>query len=95
MALVLVGGCFIALGTVVSTDKVAAVVAMAVVGFCVLFLGIVSPQVATASTAVLLLFVLPVAVAQPAAPWARACWVGLRGRVLYHRLHGGLADPLA
>ena len=41
--------------------------AMAVVGFAVLFVGIVSPQVATASTAALLLFVLPVAVAQPAA----------------------------
>jgi uncharacterized membrane protein YccC len=64
--LVLVGGCFIALGTVVSTDKPLAVVAMAVVGFGVLFLGIVSPQAATASTAVLLMFVLPVAVAQPA-----------------------------
>ena len=67
VALVLVGGGFIAVGTAVSTYKVAAVVAMAAVGFCVLFLGIVSPQVATASTAALLLFVLPVAVAQPAA----------------------------
>ena len=67
VALVLVGGGFIAVGTVVSTHKVVAVVAMAVVGFSVLFLGIVSPQVATASTAALLLFVLPVAVAQPAA----------------------------
>ncbi|MGA2302977.1 MAG: FUSC family protein [Acidimicrobiales bacterium] len=66
VALVLVGACFIAVGTVASTDKVAAVVAMAAVGFCVLFLGLVSPQVATASTAALLLFVLPVAVAQPA-----------------------------
>ena len=39
---------------------------MAVVGFAVLFAGIVSPQAATASTAALLTFVLPVAVAQPA-----------------------------
>jgi Fusaric acid resistance protein-like len=60
-------GCgLIALGTVFSTNKAAAVAAMAVVGFLVLFLGIVSSQVATASTATLLLFVLPVAVAQPA-----------------------------
>jgi uncharacterized membrane protein YccC len=66
VALVLVGAAFIAVGTVASTHKVAAVVAMAVVGFCVLFLGIVSPLVATASTAMLLVFVLPVAVAQPA-----------------------------
>jgi hypothetical protein len=65
LAFVLVGSCLIALGTVVSDDKVAAVVLMAAVGFCVLFLGIVSPQVAGASTAALLMFVLPVAVAQP------------------------------
>ena len=54
------------LGTVVSTNKVAAVVTMAVVGFVVLFAGIVAPQAATATTAALLTFVLPVAVAQPA-----------------------------
>ncbi len=65
-ALFVVGAAFIALGTVVSTHKVAAVVVMAVVGFVVLFAGIVSPQAATASTAALLTFVLPVAVAQPA-----------------------------
>jgi hypothetical protein len=67
VALLFVGGCLIALGTVVSTDKVVAVVMMAAVGFAVLFLGIVSPQAATASTAALLIFVLPVAVAQPVA----------------------------
>jgi uncharacterized membrane protein YccC len=54
------------LGTVVSTHKVAAVVTMALVGFVVLFTGILAPQAATASTAALLTFVLPVAVAQPA-----------------------------
>jgi uncharacterized membrane protein YccC len=67
LGLLLVGSCFIALGTVCSTHKVAAVAAMAVVGFAVLFLGIVSSQAAAASTAMLLIFVLPVAVAQPAA----------------------------
>jgi uncharacterized membrane protein YccC len=66
LALAIVGACFIAVGTLVSTHKVAAVVVMALVGFGVLFLGIVSPQAATGSTAMLLLFVLPVAVAQPA-----------------------------
>ncbi len=55
----------IALGTAVSTNKAAAVVTMGVVAFAVLFAGIVMPQAATASTAVLLTFVLPVAVAQP------------------------------
>ena len=66
LALVVMGSAFIALGTVASTHKVAAVAAMAVVGFGVLFVGIESPLAATASTAALLLFVLPVAVAQPA-----------------------------
>ena len=66
LGLFLVGGVFITIGTAVSTDKVAAVVVMAVIGFCVLFAGIFAPQAATASTAALLVFVLPVAVAQPA-----------------------------
>ena len=56
---------FIALGTAVSTHQVLAVVAMAVVGFLVLFAGIVAPQIATCATAALLTFVLPVAVADP------------------------------
>ncbi len=64
--LFVVGAGFTVLGTVVSTHKVAAVITMAVVGFAVLFTGIVAPQAATASTAALLTFVLPVAVAQPA-----------------------------
>ena len=65
LGLFVVGSGFIALGTAVSTDKAAAVAAMAVVGFGVLFTGIVSPQAASATTAALLLFVLPVAVPQP------------------------------
>jgi len=65
--LFVIGVCFIAGGTVISTHKVAAILAMAVVGFAVLFVGIVSPRAAAASTATLLLFVLPVAVAEPAA----------------------------
>jgi uncharacterized membrane protein YccC len=66
VTLFLVGSCLISIGTVVSTQKVASVVVMAVVGFAVLFAGIVTPLAATASTAALLTFVLPVAVAQPA-----------------------------
>ncbi|HWD51714.1 MAG TPA: FUSC family protein [Acidimicrobiales bacterium] len=64
--LVVVATGFIAVGTVVSSHKAAAIAVMAVVGFGVLFAGIVSPQAATASTAALLTFVLPVAVVQPA-----------------------------
>jgi len=63
--LYVVGAGFISLGTLVSTYKVAAVVTMALVGFAVLFTGVAAPQVATASTAALLTFVLSVAVAQP------------------------------
>jgi uncharacterized membrane protein YccC len=62
----LVGSGLIALGTVLSTNKAGAIATMAIVGFVVLFLGIASSAVAIASTATLLLFVLPVAVAQPA-----------------------------
>jgi len=65
IALFVVGSCFISLGTLASTQRVAAVVAMAVVAFAVLFAGVISPLAATASTAVLLTFVLPVAFAQP------------------------------
>ena len=64
--LYVVGACLIVIGTVVSTHKVAAVLTMALVGFAVLFVGIVAPAAATASTAALLTFVLPVSVAQPA-----------------------------
>ena len=64
--LYVVGICLVVIGTVASTDKVAAVVTMALVGFAILFSGIVAPAAATASTAALLTFVLPVAVAQPA-----------------------------
>ena len=66
LALFAVGCGFIVLGTAASTHELAAVVAMAVVGFAVLYAGIVSPLAATAATAALLMFVLPVAVAQPA-----------------------------
>src|SRR6516225_3351491 len=71
-----VSGGLIAIGTVASTHEAAAVITMFVVGFGVLFAGIVAPQVATASTAVLLTFVLPVAVAVPASQvgWRLLGW---------------------
>jgi Fusaric acid resistance protein-like len=65
LALFATGCAFIALGTLASTHEVAAVASMAVVGFAVLYAGIVTPLAATAATAALLVFVLPVAVAQP------------------------------
>ena len=57
-----VGVVFISLGTVASTHAAAAVIAMAVAAFLVLFAGVVSPAAAAGSTAALLTFVLPVAV---------------------------------
>jgi uncharacterized membrane protein YccC len=66
VALFAVGAFFTVVGTLASTDKVTAVLLMAVVGFAALFAGIIAPQVAAASTAALLMFVLPVAVMQPA-----------------------------
>ena len=65
-ALLVGGSVFIVIGTVASTHGVAAVVAMAVVGFATLFAGILSPTAAAATTAALLTFVLPVAVSAPA-----------------------------
>ena len=41
--LYVVGACFVVLGTFVSTNRVAAVVTMALVGFAVLFAGVVAP----------------------------------------------------
>ncbi len=94
--LFVVGACFTVLGTVVSTHKVAAVVTMALVGFAVLFAGIVAPQAATASTAALLTFVLPVAVAQPAsAVGPRLVGWALAAALLHHGLPAGLAAALA
>jgi uncharacterized membrane protein YccC len=74
--LYVVSGALIAIGTVASTHEAAAVITMFVVGFGVLFAGIVAPQLATASTAVLLTFVLPVAVAEPASQvgWRLLGW---------------------
>ena len=96
LALFLTGSCFIALGTVVSTHKVAAVVAMAVVGFAVLFAGIVSPPAATASTAAILTFILPVAVTQPAdGHRPTPDRLGARKCLLHPRVPVGLAGSLA
>ena len=94
--LYVVGACFTVLGTVVSTHKVAAVVTMALVGFAVLFAGVVAPQAATASTAALLTFVLPVAVAQPAsAVGPRLVGLDARRGLQHHGLHARLAAPVA
>jgi uncharacterized membrane protein YccC len=62
-ALFACGAVFIVVGTLCSTQPVAAVLAMAVVGFAVLFAGVLSPLVSAGTIAALLTFVLPIAVA--------------------------------
>lgn len=65
--LAVVGAVFVCVATVVSREPVLAAVAMAVVGVAVLFVGVVSSELAGASTALLLAFVLPVATPAPLA----------------------------
>jgi len=78
-ALIAAGAAFVCLGTLASRATWLAVVSMAVVGFCVLFAGIVSSVLAAATVSLLLSFILPVSVAAPAsqipdrvAGWAMA-----------------------
>jgi uncharacterized membrane protein YccC len=60
LALSLAGGVLVCVGTLVSREAWLAVLAMAVVGFCVLFAGVVSSVLAGATTSLLLAFILPV-----------------------------------
>jgi Fusaric acid resistance protein-like len=75
-ALAFVGAIFICVGTAASVTPWLAATAMAVVGFGVLFAGVVSSTLATASTALLLAFILPVSVPAPvsAVPERLAGW---------------------
>jgi uncharacterized membrane protein YccC len=65
-ALALTGLVFVALGTLVSQSIWLSAVTMGVVGFAVLFAGVVSSVLAGASTSLLLSFILPVTLAGPA-----------------------------
>ncbi|HWC87351.1 MAG TPA: FUSC family protein, partial [Solirubrobacteraceae bacterium] len=56
----------ISLGTLASESKPVAVVSMAVVAFVILFAGVVSSVLASATTALLLAFILPVSLPGPA-----------------------------
>lgn len=85
LVLLATGACLVVLGTALSAHEVTAVVGMAVVGFLVLYAGIASQSVATASTATLLMFVLPVAVAAP--------WSETRARLLGLGIAGALCIP--
>jgi len=64
-ALAVVGGVFVCVGTLASRNVWLAAAAMAVVGFGVIFAGVVSSVLAGATTALLLGFILPVSLAGP------------------------------
>ena len=65
-ALAATGAVFVCIGTLASRSPWAAAVAMAIVGFGVLFAGVVSSVLAGATVALLLAFILPVSLAGPA-----------------------------
>jgi hypothetical protein len=65
-ALAVTGGVFVCVATLASQTVWLAAVAMAVVGFGVIFAGVVSSVLAGATTALLLAFILPVSLAVPA-----------------------------
>jgi uncharacterized membrane protein YccC len=78
-ALGIAGCAFVSLGTLVSQSVWLAPAAMALVGFAVIFSGVVSSELARASTSLLLAFILPATLAGPAssvgdrvAGWAMA-----------------------
>src|SRR4051794_15857120 len=65
-AVAVAGGVLVCLGTLVANSTVLAVVAMTLVGFGVLFAGVVSSVLAGATTSLLLAFILPVSLPGPA-----------------------------
>jgi uncharacterized membrane protein YccC len=81
-ALAVTGGVFVCVATLASQTAWLAAVAMAVVGFGVIFAGAVSSVLAGATTALLLAFILPVSLAAPpsAVPDRLAGW-GMAGGV--------------
>ncbi|MHA3704045.1 FUSC family protein, partial [Jatrophihabitans sp. YIM 134969] len=88
-ALALTGAVLVCLGTLASRWAVVAALAMAVVGFAVLFSGVVSSVLAGSSTSLLLAFVLPVATPAPVsaipdrlAGWALAAAVAIPASAL-------------
>jgi uncharacterized membrane protein YccC len=64
-ALAVVGCAFVCIGTLASQNVWLAAIATAVVGFLVIFAGVVSSVLASASTSLLLAFILPVSLAGP------------------------------
>jgi len=83
-ALALAGLVLVSLGTLVSQSVLLSTVAMGLVGFAVIFAGVVSSVLAGATTSLLLAFILPVTLAGPASSlpdrlegWAMAAGAAL------------------
>jgi uncharacterized membrane protein YccC len=83
-ALAVTGAVFVCLATLASRTAWLAAIAMAVVGFGVIFAGVVSSVLAGATTALLLAFILPVSLAAPASavPDRLAGWAMAGGAAL-------------
>ena len=73
-ALALAGRVLVCLGTLASRTPGSAAVAMALVGFAVLFAGVVSSVLAGATTSLLLAFILPVVAPRAASRRSRTGW---------------------
>jgi uncharacterized membrane protein YccC len=84
VALAVTGGVFVCVATLASRTAWLAAIAMAVVGFVVIFAGVVSSVLAGATTALLLAFILPVSLAAPASavPDRLAGWSMAAGAAL-------------
>ena len=76
LSLAVIGALLVIVGTVCSRNAWLAAAAMAVVGFAILFSGVISGYIAAASTAAILAFVLPVSIPAPlsAVGWRLAGW---------------------
>src|SRR5918999_3815455 len=64
-SLALAAGALVCVGTLVSRSPVLAAIAMVLVGFWILFAGVVSSVLAGATTSLLLAFILPVSLSAP------------------------------
>jgi len=76
LTLALSGAVLVVVGTICSRNAWLAAAAMAVVGFVILFSGVINGYFAAGGTAAILAFVLPVALPAPLAaiPWRLAGW---------------------
>src|ERR1700753_884569 len=80
VALILTGAVFVVLGTLASRATWLAALALLVVAFFVLFAGVVSSALASASTSLLLAFILPVSLPGPVSSIPDRLAGGVAGR---------------